>query len=357
MRMKGVILHGGSGTRLRPLTYTDVKQLLPIAGKPVSEYALLSLIEIGITEINIIVGEVGEKEVRDYYGDGSKWGVAISYTYQGKPLGIAHAISLTESFVNNEDFVVVLGDNYFQEGLSGLYNDFKQQDSDSLIALTEVTNPSQFGIAEVENGKITKLVEKPKNPKSNLAITGAYFLKPTIFPIIKVLKPSWRNELEITEAFQIMLERGMKIRYSTIDGWWKDTGTVEEFLDCNRMVLDKINRTVPESICQMKVSGRVNIDEGVQILGETRILGPCYIGRNTILENAYIGPYSSVGSNCNIKNTEIEDTVIMDGCLISSQDVQRISESLIGPNVQIVSSSTRRTHSKFILGRDSRIEL
>ncbi|MCL6090777.1 MAG: glucose-1-phosphate thymidylyltransferase [Candidatus Thermoplasmatota archaeon] len=357
--MKGVILHGGSGTRLRPLTYTDVKQLLPIAGKPVSEYALLSLIEIGITEINIIVGEVGEKEVRDYYGDGSKWGVAISYTYQGKPLGIAHAIGLTESFVNNEEFVVVLGDNYFQEGLNGLYNDFKQQDADSLIALTKVSNPSQFGIAEVENGKITRLVEKPKNPKSNLAITGAYFLKPDIFSIIKVLKPSWRNELEITEAFQLMLDRGMKIGYSTIAGWWKDTGTVDEFLDCNRMVLDKIETDIPEKPEWQNVplSGRVHVGRNVKLMGTTRVLGPCYIGDNTVVEDSFIGPYSSIGTNCHIRKVEIEDSIVMDGSSIEISDGTRISQSLIGSNVSVKPSLSRSRTIRLIVGRDSKIEL
>ena len=176
--MKGVILHGGSGTRLRPLTYTDVKQLLPLAGKPVSEYALLNLIEIGITDVNIIVGEIGEKEVREYYGDGSKWGIRISYTYQGKPLGIAHAIGMIRDFADNEEFVVILGDNYFQGGLKELQAKFHDKKYDSLLALTKVKNPTQFGIAEVHEGTIVSLVEKPKSPKSNLAIAGAYFLTP-----------------------------------------------------------------------------------------------------------------------------------------------------------------------------------
>ena len=191
--MKGVILHGGSGTRLRPLTYTDVKQLLPLAGKPVSEYALLNLIEIGISEVNIIVGEIGEKEVREFYGDGSKWGIQISYTYQGKPLGIAHAIGMTRDFVGNEDFVVVLGDNYFQGGLKELQAKFKDKKYDSLLALTKVKNPTQFGIAEVEKGSIISLEEKPKNPKSDLAIAGAYFLTPKVFPIIDGLSTFLRR--------------------------------------------------------------------------------------------------------------------------------------------------------------------
>lgn len=354
--MKGVILHGGSGTRLRPLTYTDVKQLLPIAGKPVSEYALLNLIELGIDEINIIVGEVGEKEVKEYYGDGSKWGVRITYTFQGKPLGIAHAIGMTEQFVDGEDFVVVLGDNFFQNGLKPLYEAFKNGGYDSLIALTVVDNPNQFGIAEIDDNRIVSLEEKPKVPKSNLAITGAYFLTPKVFGIIDTLKPSWRNELEITEAFQVMLEKGMSLGYSVISGWWKDTGTVEEFLDCNRMVLDK---TMDNSVDPSKknISGRVYMGKNVLIDENSRILGPCYIGDGTVIENSYIGPYTSIGLNCRLNNTEVEDSVIMDSCSIELGPGNRLRESLLGANVTIEPVKNNGSSRKLVVGRDSKLIL
>ncbi len=355
--MKGIILHGGNGTRLRPLTYTDVKQLLPIAGKPVSEYVLENLIKLGITEVNIIVGEVGEKEVKDYYGDGSKWGINISYTYQGKPLGIAHAVGLTEEFVGKDNFVVVLGDNYFQNGLVPLYEEFTKRECDSLIGLTKVDNPSQFGTAVVENGLIIKLEEKPKTPKSNLAIVGAYFLKPLIFEIIRNLKPSWRNELEITEAFQVMIERHMKVAYSTIEGWWKDTGTATEFLECNRMVLDKINGSKISANSSKFIFGRVSIGDNVKIMGKSKIMGPVHIGSNTIIEDSYIGPYTSIGTNCYIKNSEIEDTVIMEGSRIVMRNGIRIRESLLGPDVKIEPLENEMKPLKLILGRDSRLEL
>ncbi len=355
--MKGVILHGGSGTRLRPLTYTDVKQLLPLAGKPVSEYALLNLIEIGIREINIIVGEIGKKEVQDYYGDGEKWGVNISYTHQEAPLGIAHAISLVEDFVDDENFVVLLGDNYFQNGISSMNRSFAELGTDAYVALTKVANPSRFGIAEVSNGKIIKIEEKPRNPRSDLAITGAYFLRKSIFDVIKELKPSWRGELEITEAFQIMLDRGMKIGYSVIEGWWKDTGTVDEFLDCNRMVLDTLKREVSGNFADSSVSGRVKIESGVKIMGKTRVLGPCYIGKNTILQDTYVGPYSSIGPNCKLKNVEIEDSVIMDGSSIELTGTERIRESLIGSNVIIKPNDFMGLGMRLIIGRDSRLEI
>ena len=354
--MKGIILHGGSGTRLRPLTYTDVKQLLPVAGKPVSEYALLNLIELGIRDINIIVGDVGHNEVKEYYSNGSRWNVNISYTFQEKPLGIAHAIGLTKEFVGDDDFVVVLGDNYFQNGFSALNNEFVKSKSDALVALTRVDNPSQFGIATISDGRIFKMEEKPKNSKSNLAVTGAYFLRKSIFSIIKELKPSWRNELEITEAFQIMLDKGMKIGYALIDGWWKDTGTVDEFLDCNRMVLEKIEDKVSKPFSNVNLQGKVKIGHNVEIKGNTRILGPCYIGQNTIIDNAYIGPYTSIGSNCLLRNVEVGNSVIMDQSNLNVSEIVRIADSILGPNTKITTSTSKPKAFKLVLGRDSKIE-
>lgn len=356
-KMKGVILHGGSGTRLRPITYTEVKQLLPIAGKPVSEYALENLIEIGITDINIVIGNVGGEEVKEYYGDGSRWNVKISYTYQSEPLGIAHAISLTENFVLEQDFVVILGDNYFQNGINNLYQDFVKLNPDASIALTVVEDPSMFGVATIDNNRITKIVEKPKDSVSNLAVAGVYFLRNGFFEVIKKLKPSWRNELEITEALQLMINRGMDVCYSVINGWWKDTGTPEEFLECNRMILDKIERSIPAGIGTHNLAGRVKIEEGTQIVGESKILGPCFIGSNTVIENSYVGPYSSIGSNCVLKNTEIEDSVVMDNSHIEIADRARMSGSLIGPNVQISPINTKSKTVRLILGRDSKIEM
>lgn len=354
--MKAVILHGGNGTRLRPLTYTDVKQLLPIAGRPISEYALLNLVEIGITEINIIVGEVGEKEVRDYYGNGSKWGVNVTYTYQNKPLGIAHAVGLVRDFIGNENFVVLLGDNYFRDGLLELAKSFNENDYDCLIALTEVANPSQFGIAEVKEGKIVSLVEKPKEPKSNLAITGAYFLTPSIFPIIDMLRPSWRNELEITEAFQIMLEKGGSIGYSIISSWWKDTGTVEEFLDCNKMVLDKLTGNKNSALEGLFFKDNIIISGTAHINKNSLIKGPSYIGENTVIEDSIIGPYTSIGSNCKITRSKIISSVIMDGCRVSTNNKIKIIDSILGPDVVIKPHENADASAKLVLGRDSKVE-
>ena len=353
--MKGILLHGGSGTRLRPLTYTDVKQLLPIAGKPISEYALENMIEVGINEINIIIGSVGGEEVKRYYGDGSKWNIKITYTYQDKPLGIAHAIGLTKEFVKDDTFIAFLGDNYLQDGVSRLYKDFISKKYDAMLALVPVTNPSQFGVAEIENDRITKLVEKPKDPKSNLAIAGVYFLNPDIFSIISTLKPSGRNEYEITEAYQEMINKGRNVGYSIINGWFKDTGTVADFLDCNRLVLDRIkgNQRQEES----NISGRVYLGEDVKLLENTRILGPCFIGSNTQIKDSYVGPFTSIGSNCTIENIEIENSIIMDETDIKMPNETRISDSIIGSKTSIKPSISRPRTMKFVLGRESKLEI
>ncbi len=353
--MKGILLHGGSGTRLRPLTYTDVKQLLPIAGKPISEYALENMIEIGVNEINIVIGSIGGEEVKRYYGDGTRWNIKITYTYQDKPLGIAHAIGMTKDFIKDDKFIVFLGDNYLQDGILRLYQDFVSKKYDAMLALVPVMNPSQFGVAEIMNKKITKLVEKPKEPKTNLAIAGVYFLSPDIFEIISCLKPSGRNEYEITEAYQELINKGMNVGYSIIDGWFKDTGTVEDFLDCNRLVLDRIKGNQEKG--GTKISGRVNLGENVKLLENTKVLGPCYIGSNTQIKDSYIGPFTSIGSNCNIENVEIENSIIMDDTNIKMPNETRISESLIGSRTIIKPSILRPRALKLVLGRESKLEI
>ncbi|MEM3192999.1 MAG: glucose-1-phosphate thymidylyltransferase [Candidatus Parvarchaeota archaeon] len=354
--MKGIILHGGSGTRLRPLTYTDVKQLLPLAGRPVSEYALMNLIELGIKDVNIVLGEVGANEVKSHYGDGEKWGVNISYTYQGKPLGIAHAIGLTKNFVKGDDFVVVLGDNYFQSGFSDIAEKFMNSDNEAFLALTKVSNPEQFGVAEISDGRIVKLVEKPKNPASNLAITGVYFLRRGIFPVIESLSPSSRGELEITEAFQKMIDSGMKIGYSVIKGWWKDTGTPEEFLKCNMMALEKITSEITDEQNNGKY-WRAYIEEKVQIDENSKVVGPCFIGKGTEIVNSYIGPYMSIGRGCRLVNANIENSVVMDKVFINMKSNSLIRESLIGPFTTIETDSASKNYLKFIVGRDAYIKI
>ena len=235
--MKGIILHGGHGTRLRPLTHTGPKQLLKIANKPMSQYALEDLRDAGITDIAIIIGDVYPEKVKEFYGDGTKFGVKITYVFQDQPKGIAHAIGLCKEFVGNEKFVVYLGDNILRKGLKDYVSNFSSLDDSALILLAEVNNPSQFGIAKIENNKLIEIIEKPKSPPSNLAVIGVYFLTPEIFPIIDNLKPSWRNELEITDTLQMMLENKQKIIYNTVKENWKDTGTPEDIIQANNIIL------------------------------------------------------------------------------------------------------------------------
>lgn len=354
--MKGVILHGGSGTRLRPITHTEVKQLLPVAGKPVSEYALEDMIEIGIREINIIVGSVGADAVTGYYGDGSKWGVSITYTHQPKPLGIAHAVGLTEDFVAGDTFVVYLGDNLLNGGIGKLSDAFAEGRFDALVALCRVNRPQSYGVAELEEGRIVRLVEKPKQPKSNLALVGVYFFRPDIFDVIRTLKPSARGELEITEAIQKLIEEGRNVGYQEIKGWWKDTGTTEEILDANRLVLDEIERQIDGKVAsETGIIGRVRVMSGASVDAQSVIKGPCHIGSGTEITHSVIGPNTSIGNNCRISGVEIEDSIIMDGCIIEGNREMRLYESIIGTSCKISKNSGIKRASKMIVGRDSDI--
>ncbi|MCL4345992.1 MAG: glucose-1-phosphate thymidylyltransferase [Candidatus Thermoplasmatota archaeon] len=353
--MKGIILHGGSGTRLRPITYSDVKQLLTIAGKPTSEYALLDMLRTGIREVAIVIGNVGAEEVKRYYGDGSRWNCSIRYIYQEKPLGIAHAIGLCRNFVGDDRFVVYLGDNVMQDHLDESRKEFEEGKYDAYLMLVNVRNPEKFGVCEISDNRIISLEEKPKNPKSNLAVSGIYFLTPLVFRYIDMLKPSGRGEYEIMEALQLLLEKGGKIGYRIIRGWFKDTGTVRDFLECNRLILENLEDDSDPSM--LNYSGRIHIGSNTKIDGNTKILGPCFIGDNVDIQDSYIGPYTTIGNDCRIRGTEIENSVIMDHCSIDFLDGRIIFESIIGPNCTISSGYSKTRRTSIIAGRDSRMDI
>ncbi len=355
--MKGILLHGGSGTRLRPITHTEVKQLLPVAGKPVSQYALEDMIAGGIKEINIIVGSVGASAVKDHYGDGSRWNISITYTHQPEPLGIAHAVGLAQNFVGDEPFVVYLGDNILHSGLTRLRDAFESGNFDAMVALCRVSKPQSYGIAELEGGKIARLVEKPKHPKTNLALVGVYFFSTCIFDMIDNLKPSKRGELEITEAIQALIETGHSVGYQEIKGWWKDTGTMEEVLDANRLVLDDIERQIDENIPSQRIVGRVRIMPGSTVDEKSVIKGPCHIGQGTKIKSSVIGPNTSIGNNCVVEGVEIEDSIIMDGCVLDGRGEMRLYESIIGTSCTITRNNGIKKASRMIVGRDSDITL
>lgn len=357
--MKGIILHGGHGTRLRPLTHTGPKQLLSIANKPMSKYALDDFIDAGITDIAVIIGDVYPEKVKEFYGDGSKFGVKITYIYQEKPGGIAQAIGLCRDFIGNEKFVVYLGDNILKGGIKNFTSRFISSGSDALILLCQVKDPSRFGIATLNGNHIEKIVEKPKNPESNLAVIGIYFLTPRFFSIIDNLRPSWRGELEITEGLQNLMISGGKIEYDYVTGWWKDTGTPEDILDANRFMLDNIQHEISGIIeSDESIQGRVVVGKNTKIVKGAIVRGPVVIGQNCTIESGvYIGPYTSVGNNVKLVQGEVENSIIMNNCEVNANI--RILDSIIADGSKIVNipaTSLPKGH-RFLLGERSQVIL
>ena len=356
--MKGVILHGGYGTRLRPLTHTGPKQLIPVANKPISQHVLEDLCKAGINDIGIVLGNVYPDKVVEYYGDGDIFGVKITYIRQSDPKGIAQAVGLCREFVDNEPFVVYLGDNLLKGGIKKFVEEFRKSSYDGMILLCEVKNPEQFGVAEFNsNKKLIRLIEKPKKPPSHYVLTGIYFFKPVVFDMIEQLKPSWRGELEITEAIQLMLDKGYDVGYRFVVGWWKDTGTTEDILESNRLMLDELEREIKGTIeDDASVQGRVSIGEKAVVKQGALIRGPAVIGEGTVIEKqVYIGQYTSIGNNVIIKKGEIENSIIMDNCFIDINE--KITDSLIGPDSTIVTNQIGPRGRRFIVGEGSKITM
>jgi glucose-1-phosphate thymidylyltransferase len=357
--MKGIILHGGHGTRLRPLTHTGPKQLLPIANKAMSQYALEDLKTAGITEIGIIIGDVFPEKVKEYYGTGEKFGVSITYIYQDAPKGISHAIRLCKDFIGDDRFIVYLGDNVLRKNLIDYTKKFQTSNSDAMILLCKVDDPQRFGIAELDKdnlGKIKKIMEKPKNSSSDLAVIGIYFLTPKIFGVIDRLKPSWRGEFEITEALQMLMDDGDKIEYDTVTGWWKDTGTPEDIIHANKLVLDSIGTENQFLIDDnAEITNNIVIGTGTTISSDSIITGPVIIGKNcTISNGVQLGPYVSVGDNCNLKQCSIQDSIIMTNCIINVKS--NFESSIISHGSEITASDIPKKH-QFLLGERSQIKL
>jgi len=355
--MKGVILHGGHGTRLRPLTHTGPKQLIPVATKPISQYVLEDLKNAGAKDVAFIVGGIMPERVRDYYGDGKKFGVDVKYFDQDNPRGIAHAVGLTEGFVGKSNFIVYLGDNLLKGGISDIAKEFELQKYDAMVLLSKVEHPQQFGVAEFDkHGKLFKLVEKPNKPPSNYALTGIYFFTPLIFKMIKELKPSGRGELEITEAIQLMLDEGYNVGYRIVEGWWKDTGTVEDILEANILVLDELEPVLEAGVQGVCIQGRVSVGKNAQIKSGAMIRGPTVIGENVIIESeVYIGPYTSVGNGTHVKKGEVENSIIMDNCSIEVDS--KIIDSIVGSHTEITTNQKGPKGHKLIVGENSRVIL
>lgn len=354
--MKGIILHGGHGTRLRPLTHTGPKQLLPIANKPMSQYCVETLVKAGITDIAFIIGGIGSNKVKEYYGDGKKFDAKFTYIKQDSPRGIAHAISLCKDFVSNEKFIVFLGDNIIQREINQYVKNFQKSNSAASLLLCEVKNPSQFGVAEIKNDKIIKIIEKPKIPTSNLAVTGIYFLTPYIFEVIKKLKPSWRNELEIADALQILIEEKKQIVYGIITDFWKDTGTPDDIIEANRFLLEKMHESFKgkkeESVI---IEGKVMVGEGTIIKSGAKIIGPAIIGTNCVIEkNTLIGRNTSIGDNSYISGSTISDSIIMSDCIIEGK--LNIVNSIISFNSKIIQKQ-KSDEKNLLLGESTQISI
>ena len=359
--MRGLILAGGLGKRLRPLTHTGPKQLIPIANKPVLHYCIEDLVNAGIKDIGIIVGYTEDRinTIKESVGDGSKWGAKVTYIEQDAPRGLAHAVWISKDFLKNDDFVVYLGDNILKGGIKHFVEEFKKSNAEASILLCKVDNPEKFGIATLdEKDRIIEVEEKPKKPKTNYAIVGVYLFKPIIFEHIKNLKPSLRNELELTHVIQSLIESKHKIISHFVNGWWDDAGTTDDILHANYIMLNDIQSSEIRGTVEKnaKIIGNIKIDEGSIVRNGSLIKGPVIIGKNCdIGENVYIGPYSSIGDNTKIISGEIESSIIIGDSVIDCKG--KIVDSLIGKHSNVVSSDKLPKGYKIIIGENSELKL
>jgi glucose-1-phosphate thymidylyltransferase len=353
--MKALVLSGGAGTRLRPITHTSAKQLLPVANKPVLFYGLEAIRDAGITDVGVVVGDTAPA-IREAVGDGSAFGLHVTYIPQEAPLGLAHAVLVARDFLGDDDFVMYLGDNFIVGGIAELVEEFRAARPDAQIMLTQVPDPRDFGVAELdETGQVVGLEEKPAEPKSDLALVGVYMFTPCVHEAVRSLRPSWRGELEITEAIQRLIDDGRKVASTTISGYWKDTGNVADMLEVNRLVLETVEplrRGVVQPGCEL--IGRVVIGEGAEVSG-SRIVGPAIIGAGTRVANSYIGPFTSVAEECAIEDSEIEYSIVLRGASIKG--VRRIEASIIGRAVEVTPAPRVPKAHRLILGDHSKVQI
>jgi glucose-1-phosphate thymidylyltransferase len=352
--MKALVLSGGKGTRLRPLTFTCAKQLIPVANKPILGYVLDQVAATSIKEVGVITAPETGQYVKDYVNNGSKWDLNVAYIPQ-EPLGLAHAVKTAQQFLARDSFIMCLGDNVTGQGLNTFIQKFQKEHLDALIILKEVDAPSNFGIAQLDDkGNIVKLVEKPKTPMGNLAIIGTYLFSNKIHQAIKRIKPSWRGELEITDAVQEMINMGFTVKAEILNSWWLDTGKKDDILSANAKILDEyITRDVKGSVANSTIEGRVKVEADARIVNST-VRGPCIIGKTTLIENSFVGPYSSIGDNSQILNSHLEHCVILENVTIT--DVERLDDSLIGKNAKVTKNQKNRA-IKLHIGDYSEVEV
>ncbi len=353
--MKGLILSGGRGTRLRPITYTSAKQLVPVANKPILFFGIEWMREAGITDIGIIVGDT-HAEIKKACGDGSRWGVKITYIHQTEPLGLAHAVGTAQEYLQDSPFVVYLGDNLVKDGISTLVKEFENDRPNAQILLAHVKNPQEFGVAELEGDRIVRLVEKPKEPKSDLALVGVYMFDSTVWEAIASLKPSARGEYEITDAIQYLVTTGYNVRSHIVQGWWKDTGRLEDLLEANRLLLETQERSLNgEMDDASNAQGRVQIGKGTKVV-RSQIRGPVVIGENCLIEDAYIGPFTSIQDGAQVVGSEVEHSILLENSKVLHIG-GRMEDSLLGKDVEVRRDDRKPRAYRFMLGDNSQVNV
>jgi glucose-1-phosphate thymidylyltransferase len=351
--MKGLILSGGKGTRLRPLTYTSAKQLVPVANKPVLFYGIEALVEAGIHEIGIVVGDTAA-EIRAAVGDGSRWGAHVTYIEQDAPRGLAHAVLISEPFIGHEPFVMYLGDNLLNKGITPFVREFEREKPAAQILLARVPDPQMFGVAELDGDRVVRLVEKPKEPKSNLALVGVYLFSEHIFASVKRIKPSFRDELEITDAIQDLIDHHLEVRPHIVDGWWKDTGKLEDMLEANRLILDTLEPRIEGQVdAESRIEGKVVIEAGA-VVERSVVRGPVIIGARARIVHAYVGPFTAIMNDVEIRDSEIEHSIVLEGSSVRDLG-SRVVDSLMGRNVRITRAPVKPSAYRFMLGDNSEV--
>jgi glucose-1-phosphate thymidylyltransferase len=353
--LKGLILSGGKGTRLRPITHTSAKQLVPVANKPVLFYGIEAMAAAGIRDVGIVIAPETGDEIRAAVGDGERFGVAITYIEQDEPLGLAHAALTAEPFLGDSPFVMYLGDNLLQGGIDELVAAFREHEPDALILLTPVPDPENYGVAELRDGAVVRLVEKPPEPMTDLALVGVYMFTPAIHDASRAISPSARGELEITDAIQHLVDSGLRVEPHVVEGWWKDTGRLDDMLEANRLILDNVEPRMDGELIDSRVDGRVVIDAGAR-LERSNVRGPAMIGAGTRLVDAYVGPYTSIGEGCTIENAEVEHSILLSGCSVHGL-AGRMESSLLGRNVAIARDDHQPRAYRFMVGDNSEISI
>jgi glucose-1-phosphate thymidylyltransferase len=351
--LKGLILSGGKGTRLRPITHTSAKQLVPVANKPVLFYGIQAMADAGIEEVGIIIAPETGDEIRAAAGDGSAFGVQLTYIVQDEPAGLAHAVLTAEPFLADSSFVMYLGDNLLQGGISELVRAFDTGTSEALILLTPVPDPEHYGVAELHDGAVVRLVEKPSRPRTDLALVGVYMFRASVHDAARAIEPSPRGELEITDAIQHLVDSGMRVEPHIVQGWWKDTGRLDDMLEANRLILDTVERRLEGDLIDSQVEGRVAIEPGARLERST-VRGPAVIGAGAKLIDCYIGPYTAVGEGCVIEAAEVEHSILLEGSSVRHLD-GRMESSLLGRNVRIGRGDRQPRAYRFMVGDNSEI--